>query len=131
MNASIAALACAPFLVTGLAAQGTTPPAELSADGRYVIVLTATPLVPGDTNGRVDVFRKDLQTQAVIRVSRSTGGRQASSGSSHPWISPDGGLVGFVCGDDTLAPGDELDGYSDVYLHTVATGQTVLVTGGS
>ena len=30
-----------------------------------------------------------------------------------------------------LAAGDELDGFSDVYLHDLSTGQTVLVTGGS
>jgi hypothetical protein len=39
--------------------------------------------------------------------------------------------VGFVCGDDSLVGGDELDGFTDVYLHTVATGRTVLATGGS
>jgi len=104
---------------------------QLSTDGRYVVVLTASPLVPGDTNECIDAFRKDLQTQAVVRVSLGTGGRQAKSGSTHPWISPDGGLVGFVSADDRLTSDDALDEESDVYLHTLATGQTVLVTGGS
>jgi len=39
--------------------------------------------------------------------------------------------VGFVSADDRLTSDDALDEESDVYLHTLATGQTVLVTGGS
>ena len=38
---------------------------ELSADGRYVVVLTASPLVPGDANNHIDAFRKD-QEQMVF-----------------------------------------------------------------
>jgi hypothetical protein len=104
---------------------------ELSADGRYVVVLTASPLVPGDANNHIDAFRKDLQTGAVTLVSQRPGGQGAMGGSTQPWISSDGSLVGFVCSDDELTAGDELDGLSDVYLHDLSTGQTVLVTGGS
>jgi len=104
---------------------------QLSVDGRYVVVLSANPLVPGDTNEHIDAFRKDLQTGFVVRVSLGPAGQQAMGGSTQPWISSDGGMVGFVNSDDTLTPGDELDSCSDVYLHTVSTGQTVLATGGS
>ena len=42
----------------------------ISADGRYVIFVSgATNLVAGDTNGAVDVFRRDLQTGTTALVS--------------------------------------------------------------
>ena len=42
----------------------------ISADGRYVVFVSgATNLVAGDTNGAVDVFRRDLQTGTTALVS--------------------------------------------------------------
>lgn len=56
----------------GLAANGpvnwTRP--DISNDGRYVVFLSrASNLVAGDSNGRADLFRKDLQTGNILRLS--------------------------------------------------------------
>jgi Tol biopolymer transport system component len=52
---------------------GTEP--SISADGRYVAFTSgATDMVPGDTNGRTDVFVRDLVAGTTERVSVSTGG---------------------------------------------------------
>ena len=48
---------------------------SLSADGRHVAFSSnATDLVPGDTNGRTDVFVRDLTTGATVRASVSNAG---------------------------------------------------------
>src|SRR5262249_8238714 len=87
----------------------------LSADGRFVAFTSADPgLVPGGTANWVDVFRKDLSTGAVELISVGMTGFPAAGGCGHPWISPDGDLVGFTSRDDSLAPGDVPDGFSDV-----------------
>ncbi|MDP2726828.1 MAG: hypothetical protein Q8P59_04735, partial [Dehalococcoidia bacterium] len=50
----------------------------ISADGRYVAFGSgATNLVPGDTNGKVDVFVHDMQTGWTTRVSLACDGTQA------------------------------------------------------
>jgi subtilisin family serine protease/Tol biopolymer transport system component len=104
----------------------------LSADGRFIVFTSAaTNFDPADTNGYVDVFRKDLLTGAVVRVSVGNSLKQAMAGCGHPWISPDGGRVGFTCRDDALVPGDALDGAADVYRRNVLAGTTELLTPGS
>ncbi|MCI3948915.1 MAG: domain protein beta Propeller, partial [Acidimicrobiales bacterium] len=67
-------------------------PAPLSDDGRYVAFLsTRTDLAPGGSP-RGNVYRKDRQTGAVIRVSDPALGDRAEA----PFISADGNLVSFL-----------------------------------
>src|SRR3954451_13493427 len=90
---------------------GTAGPA-ISADGRYVAFASvATDLVPGDTNGRSDVFVRDRQTGTTERVSVSSSGQQANFGggsgdieSSAPAISADGRYVAFASIATNLVP---------------------------
>src|SRR5207247_9811592 len=54
----------------------------LSADGRFVAFVSyATNLVPGDTNGALDVFVHDRQTGTTERVSVDSAGNQGNGGS--------------------------------------------------
>ncbi len=78
----------------------------ISADGRYVVFLSgATNLVAGDTNGAVDVFRRDLQTGTTALVSLILSSVNSISGSansgiydaSFPASSQDGRYVAFLC----------------------------------
>lgn len=58
-------------------ANGQSWSPAISADGRFVAFASnAGNLVAGDTNGAGDVFRKDLTTGAIIRVSVGTNGEQ-------------------------------------------------------
>src|SRR3954452_7549970 len=51
----------------------------LSADGRFVAFGSlATNLVPGDTNGKADVFARDRETGRTERVSISSTGEQGN-----------------------------------------------------
>lgn len=80
--------------------------AAISADGRHVAFASlTTTLVQGDTNGRSDIFVRDLKAQKTIRVSVATDGTQANDFSILPFISGDGRFVGFESAATNLVPG--------------------------
>lgn len=94
-----------PFLFeppARLGATGTleTRSAKLTADGRYLFFLTMNALVAGDSNGMPDVYRRDLSTQAVVRVSVDNAGSQLASGAEAFSVSDDGNRVAFTTVDD-------------------------------
>ena len=55
---------------------GESDHAVISADGRYVMFESTANLTPGDGDGKLDVFMKDVATGAIVRLSApsSTGG---------------------------------------------------------
>jgi Tol biopolymer transport system component len=70
----------------------TDQPSPLSDDGRFVAFLsTRTDLAPGGSS-LGNVYRKDRQTGAVIRISDPQLGNRAEA----PFISGDGNLVSFL-----------------------------------
>jgi Tol biopolymer transport system component len=73
------------------------PSPVLTPDGRYVFFETSiNSLVPGDTNGCVDVFRRDLRSGAVVRASVGPKGEQWKGHSFAPSPSADGSVVAFT-----------------------------------
>jgi Tol biopolymer transport system component len=76
----------------------------------------ASNLVPGDTNGRADVFVYDRQTGTTVRVSVGTGGVQGNLGSFTPSLSADGRYVAFISRASNLVVGD-MNGTGDIYRH--------------
>ncbi len=106
--------------------------ASISADGRYVAFASfADDLVPGDTNGVMDVFVHDLATGATTRVSVDSNGNQALGGDSRrPSITPDGRFVAFTSSASNLVPGDT-NGVRDVFVHDRLLGTTTRVSVGS
>ena len=114
----------------------------ISANGRYLVWQSAaTNLVAGDTNGHVDVFRRDLVTKQTIRASVRTAGGQLTGGdATNPLVSGDGKEVSFqyagsdVVAGDTNAKPDvfvrEVDaGFSEMI--TVTSGELMLTAGGT
>ena len=96
----------------------------VSADGRFVaFVSDATNLVPGDTNGKQDVFVRDRQTGSTERVSVSTAGVQGDGDSFVPMISADGRFVAFASEADNLGP-DDTNGYGGVFVRDRQLGIT-------
>lgn len=103
----------------------------VSADGRYVVFPSAaTNLVPGDSNGSVDMFVKDRVTGAVTRANTTATGGQSSSYTLMPAITADGGQVFFVAWGDNLVPGDTED-TPDIFVKTLRTGEIRRVNTGS
>jgi Tol biopolymer transport system component len=88
----------------------------ISDDGRYVAFASAaTNLVPGDTNGRYDVFVRDLATQTTSRISITSKGRQSKGDSFKPSITPDGSEIVFYSAASNLVRGDT-NGELDCFL---------------
>ena len=101
---------------------------RISADGRSVVFISAANnLVPGDTQGMIDVFVRDLSSGQTTRVSVSSAGIQGNSDSTQPFISADGRYVVFTSDSDNLAPGDT-NGQPDVFVRDRSTGQTSIVS---
>jgi len=72
------------------------PEADITPDGRFVAFpSSATNLVPGDTNGRADIFVHDRLTATTERVSVGTNGQQGDVHAAFPSISADGRFVAF------------------------------------
>ncbi|NPV58246.1 MAG: hypothetical protein HPY75_01120 [Actinobacteria bacterium] len=98
---------------------------SLSPDGRYVVFAsTATNLVSGDNNAMDDIFRKDIQTGAIVRCSTSSGGGEADANSSAPSINADERYVTFLSAATNLVSGDT-NGEQDVFRKDIQTGATV------
>jgi Tol biopolymer transport system component len=83
---------------------------DITPDGRWVAFNSAASnLVPGDTNGADDVFRKDLRTGTVTLASRRTGGAQGNNSSFNPTITPNGRIIAYGSWATDLTPGDTND----------------------
>jgi Tol biopolymer transport system component len=112
----------------GDAAGGTA----VTPDGRYVVFASyASNLVPGDTNGKCDVFVRDLltgRTELVSISSASAQGDEDSGGES--WmlaISDDGRYVAFASLASNLVAGDT-NGAWDVFVRDRVGGTTTRVS---
>jgi Tol biopolymer transport system component len=112
----------------GTQGNGDSVSPSISADGRYVAFMSyAYNLVPGDTNGKADVFVHDRLTGQTTRVSVASDGTQGNDGSGGASISANGRYVAFVSGASNLVPGDT-NGVDDVFVHDRLTGQTTRVS---
>jgi Tol biopolymer transport system component len=102
----------------------------LSANGRFVAFESgASNLVPGDSNGVLDVFVRDRQTGTTRRVSLGAAGAQGDEFSFGPAISADGRFVAFASVATNLVPGDT-NGEADVFVRDRKAGTTRRVSFG-
>ena len=89
---------------------------SISGDGRFVAFQSeADDLVPGDTNGRSDLFVRDRSNATTALVSVDSSGAQGNQNSYFCSISADGRCVAFWSFSDDLVPGDT-NGSADVFL---------------
>jgi len=100
----------------GAQANGSFFPA-MSGDGRYVTYDSASPnLVPGDTNGRSDVFVYDRTTGTTTRASLTRTADESNDASYFSSPNFDGRYVAFTSEASNLVPGDT-DNDVDVFVH--------------
>jgi Tol biopolymer transport system component len=115
----------------GAQANGPCFGASLSDNGMsFAFVSAATNLVPGDTNGKPDVFIRDRVTSATTRGSIVSGGAQANGGSPVARISGDGRWIAFTSGASNLV-GADTNGADDAFVHDRATKSTWRVSVGA
>jgi len=99
-----------------------------SAGGRYVgFVSSASNLVAGDSNGKRDIFLRDLETGISERVSVATDGGQADGDSDYASVTADGRCVAFQSKATNLVP-DDGNGDEDVFVHDRQTRKTLRVS---
>jgi cysteine-rich repeat protein len=84
-------------------------------------------MVPGDSNGKKDVFVHDRSSTTTVRVSVASGGGQGNGDSSVAAIVADGTLVAFESLSTNLVPGDG-NGVGDVFVRDLGAGVTTRVS---
>ena len=100
----------------------------ISADGTKVAFGSrATNLVGNDTNGKADIFVRDVVTGVTSRVSTDSSGRQANNTSFDAAIAPGGGFVALSSLASNLVSGDT-NGARDIFLKNLSTGKTTRVS---
>jgi len=101
---------------------------DISTDGRFVTFPSiATNLVPDDTNGRNDVFVRDVDAGVTERVSVSTAGSEGNGLSAWPALDDDGRFVVYSSTSDNLVP-DDGNATWDVFLRDRQAGTTERAT---
>ncbi len=89
---------------------------SLNGNGHVVsLACRSGELVPGDTNGQMDVFVKMVDSNAITLVSRVQNGAIGNGDSGYPVISRDGTQVGFTSDASNLVPPDG-NGVPDVFV---------------
>ncbi len=115
----------------GVIGDGPSGYPAISANGLFVAFESlASNLVPGDTNGKRDVFVRDLVAGTTERVSVSSSGAESDDVATFwttPGISGDGRLVVFESQAPNLVPIDT-NNLPDVYLRDRLLGTTTRVT---
>lgn len=125
---STGAVTLASLTAGGAQTDGMSVSPLLSADGsKLVFTSAATNLVPGDVNGEMDTFFKDLTTGQITLVSQAADGTQPNRLSGGMGLSDDGSKVVFVTAADNLVP-NELNDTDDVFVKDLATGTLTLVS---
>ncbi len=113
---------------SGASANGTSQRPSLSADGRYVVFDSdASNLVTGDTNGEIDVFRKDRQTGTTIRISTDSSGTQGDDLSRVSSVTSDGRYIAFSSEATNLVAADT-NATGDIFLKDTMTDTTTRVS---
>jgi hypothetical protein len=117
---------------TGVIGNNDSQEAALSADGRFVTFTSyANNLVPGDTNGKVDVFLRDIESGTTTRVSLGPNGAQPNDDALRPSISADSRFIAYNSRATNLVAGDSNPALK-VFIWDRTTGQTtrLLAPGG-
>lgn len=118
----------------GGASDGHSMSPAISPDGRFAAFSSeASNLVDGDTNSRMDVFVRDLETGKTVRASTTASGAQVNAMSAQPALAEGGRYVAFHSDATDLVAGD-VNGAGDVFVKDLETGSVVLAsvaTGGA
>lgn len=101
---------------------------QLSSNGRFIAFASrATNLVPGDTNGRTDIFLHDQLTHTTTLINKGPGGQSGDLDSNYPDISADGRFVSYYSSATNLVAGDT-NGVDDVFVYDRASNKTTRVS---
>ncbi len=121
------AVTCISVTPSGQPGNDNSETATISRNGRYVVFQSfASDLVAGDTNGRDDLFVRDLTTGVTELLTPDLAGLS-------PWslgvgsASDDGRFIAFSSSASSLVVGD-VNGLPDVFLRDRGLGLTTLIS---
>ena len=101
---------------------------SFSPGGGFVLFDSfATNLIAGDTNGRSDVFLKNITTGAVTRISIGAAGEEGNHDSTDARFSADGTKIVFESLASNFAAGDAAL-TTDIFVKNLVSGQLTLVS---
>ena len=110
-------------------ADGASISPAMSADGRFVVFASeASNLVPGDTNGVLDVFVRDRMRNETRRLSEKPGAGQSPLPSKHPSISANGRWVAFDSAGEFAATPQSGSGRPNVFRFNMESGNIDMVS---
>ncbi len=116
-----------------LNAAGQSPNANISSlsissDGTFICFsTTATNMIPADSNGKGDVFVKNLVTGDLELISVAITGGVGNGDSMQPAMTPDGRYVTFASWATNLV-GDDTNGVYDIFVRDRLMGTTTRIT---
>lgn len=120
----------------GFSGDGPSTLPSLSADGRFVAFVSEASDLQArrDRLGHRDVFVRDRESGAMLRVSVPVAGSEANDDSHAtelvaPAISADGCIVALFSRASDLVEGDD-NGVADVFVRDLCTGRTELISRG-
>ncbi|MFN8018437.1 MAG: DUF4214 domain-containing protein [Acidimicrobiales bacterium] len=94
---------------------GVTSDIALSGNGRFAAIVTTAKMSPIDTNGKKDVYVRDLWAGTTELASLTDDDKVVLGDSTTPTMSDDGRFVLFMSDANNLIPGDD-KGFADVFL---------------
>jgi len=119
----------ASLAADGTQGDGSSSLPSVSDDGQLIAFESlATNLVPGDTNGTLDVFVKDMTSGALERVSLTWLGTESTGNAFAGIISGDGRYVAFQSSAGDLTGGTDTLGFIDVFVRDRQLGTTKLAS---
>ncbi|MGB8815308.1 MAG: hypothetical protein WCC57_19190 [Paracoccaceae bacterium] len=115
----------------GIFANGGSQAQDISADGRYVVFTTAATNFEGNADtGFFDVYRKDMATGDLIRITTSLTNGDANGVNSDARISADGRFIVFSSQATNLTQLETGSGRADIYVWDSATNDLTNITVG-
>jgi Tol biopolymer transport system component len=112
----------------GVQGNGASEDPDFTPDGRYLAFYSAASnLVPGDANGRSDLFLLDRQTGQLRLLTTAASGEQANGNSCWPELTPDARYLAFGSYATNLVPGATA-GKTQIYRKDLVTGDVKRVS---
>ncbi len=115
--------------INGAEANGNCQMASISSDGNSVAFESyATNLTVGDNNGVRDVYVWQQSTGKISLISKAQTGEAANSESMESTVSGNGNVIAYTSGASNITKGVDGTSTVNVYIHSLLSGSTQLLT---
>jgi hypothetical protein len=104
---------------------------EISDDGAYVVFISSATNFDAVNNGVSQLYRKDMTSGALVRVSVNNAGEPADQVSQAPTISGDGATVAFNSSARNLTGDPTTAGIQQVFVRALSSGLTTMESVGA